>query len=172
MAIDSPASCCSKCNCRFQFKVKPTAVLKIFQMVSVSVTFGIFRDTPLTFSADYRRIVTDADVFCGGVMVAQLIVTPVLFVCHHINRVTIEDSLVEPVLHIIFCVFSLISGFIGLSFWNDPSDDWESEKSSGIAMVVFCFITSILYFLDIFVFMRVRCAKPSGPSGVQQIIVR
>ncbi|KAK7071490.1 hypothetical protein SK128_024067 [Halocaridina rubra] len=151
------------CPCRF--KISTTTLFKLFQMISVSVTFGLFRGIPLTFGrfgkADpILNIMTHADVFAGGVMVTAFICTPLMFLSQRIAKEGSQRTYLEPLINISLCLFSLVSGFIGLAFWKSPPSQWSDDKAEGITMCCFCFVTAVFYFLDTLgVLGRILCRK-------------
>lgn len=63
--------------------------------VSVAVAFGIFRGVPLTFgdvNENDVTIGTDADFFAGGVMVAALLISPLLFLLYLLQLANIQQT--------------------------------------------------------------------------------
>ncbi|XP_071513069.1 uncharacterized protein [Panulirus ornatus] len=149
-----------------QYLRTASAVLKIAEMVCLSVTLALFRGVPLTFGDPQESSVaigTDADFFAGGIMVAAMLMTPFIFLMSIMSSLHLKYTPLEIGVNALFASFLMISASLGMDFWHDPSNPWKGKKSEGLAMVIFCYISAAFYCADLLVACKNYCCKPKTP---------
>jgi len=112
-----------------------TGIIKIVEIVLVLVALFIFRFYNKAYFGG-----TDAQIFGGGVLVAALIITPLLFFSYLFGRLDVAaTSILEPAINLILCAFLGISGALALRIGWDAS----------LALGAFCIAAAITYGIDI-----------------------
>ncbi|KAK8754463.1 hypothetical protein OTU49_016362 [Cherax quadricarinatus] len=150
-------------RCSLVYLRSASGILKIIEVVSVSVSLGLFRGVPLTFGDSRHTSVhvgTDADFFSGGVMVAALLITPLLFLLYVAGVAGLQHTILEIAINFLLFSFLLISGSVGMAFWHSPPSDWASHKAEGISMSVFLYAGSVAYLLDTVLVTKNYCCGP------------
>ncbi|XP_071549433.1 protein snakeskin-like [Panulirus ornatus] len=123
----------------------PSGVLKLLEILSVIVAFGLFRGS----EAIFKSPTSDADYFGCGVLVTALIITPLLLICYLMGRIEIQKTIFEMVFNLLVSVFLLAVGCVGIDTWNvDVIYDKHNIKGKSLAMASFCIIAFLFYLAD------------------------
>ncbi|KAK8375875.1 hypothetical protein O3P69_008550 [Scylla paramamosain] len=125
----------------------PPGILKLVEIVTVVVAFGIFRGSNARFALSLS-FATDADFFGCGVLVTAMIITPLLLSCYIMGRYEIQKTIFEVVFNFLMFVFTLSAGAVAVnSFRNVIILNSDIEQNS-LAMGSFCIIASLAYLAD------------------------
>nr|XP_045603586.1 uncharacterized protein LOC123761605 [Procambarus clarkii] len=152
-------------SCNLPYLRSASGIFKIIEIVSVSVSLGLFRGVPLTFGAPHDtspKVGTDADFFAGGVMVAALLISPLLLLLYTLGIIRVQQTILELAISFLLFSFLFISGSMGLAFWHSPSSEWSSYKAEGISMSVFLYVAAVAYTLDTVLNAKNYCCGPKN----------
>ncbi|XP_045112837.1 protein snakeskin-like [Portunus trituberculatus] len=127
----------------------PPGILKLVEIATVVVAFGIFRGSDARFALSRsQNFATDADFFGCGVLVTALIITPLLLTCYIMGRYEIQKTIFEIVFNFLMFVFMLSAGSVAVDSFKNVDVIGSNMENTSLAMGSFCIIASFAYLVD------------------------
>lgn len=121
----------------------PSGILKLVEITTVVVAFGIFRGSDAPFSTS-----VDGDFFGCGVLVTALIITPLLLTCYIMGRYEIQKTIFEIAFNFLMFIFTLSAGAVAVDTFRKVDVIGSNIEKTSVVMGSFCLIASLAYLVD------------------------
>ncbi|KAG7176126.1 protein snakeskin-like [Homarus americanus] len=128
-----------------EYLKKPSGILKLVEIVTVVIAFGILRGADTLFTISMSA---DATFFGVGVLVTAMIITPLLLACYLMGKLEIQKTIFEIVFNSLMFVFLLSAGSVAINTWDKQYTKVSNKRDASLAMGSFCLLASFAYLAD------------------------